>query len=104
MSEEQRLRAVIHHITLELENFGRHEPECNCAGDETPHAADCKDCECGLADAIAFGVEQSGLPLEPAPAGPEEEQRLHAIGVSIVEGLLSRRGTIGAQSEPDTKE
>lgn len=89
MSEEERLKAVIHHMTLELESFGKHEPECNCAGDDTPHAADCKDCECGLAEAIAFGVEQSGFPLEPPPMSADEEQALHARMVAVVEKVLA---------------
>jgi hypothetical protein len=88
--EVNPLKAVIHHMTLMLSDFGKHEPECVCADDKTLHAADCKDCECGLADAINFGVEQSGLSLEPEPATPEEEERLFKIGKDIVDGLLSR--------------
>lgn len=89
LTEEQRLKAVIHHMTLELESFGKHEPECNCAQDTVPHAADCKDCECGLVEAIAFGVEQSGLSLEPPPLTPEEQEALHARTVQIVEDVLA---------------
>lgn len=92
LTEEQRLKAVIHHMTLELESFGRHESSCCCAGGPgtPPDPATCPDCECGLREAIEFGVEQSGFPLEPPPMTPEEEARLHEAGVRIVEGLLAR--------------
>jgi hypothetical protein len=65
------------------------ESECCCAADQAQHAADCKDCECGLVDAIAFGVEQSGMQLEPPPMTPDEEARFHEAGMKAVEGVLA---------------
>jgi hypothetical protein len=76
-------------MTLMLSDFGIHEVGCCCAPGSEPHTEECKDCDCGLTAAISFGVEQSGLPLEPPPATPEEEARLHEIGTRIVEGLLT---------------
>lgn len=90
-AEAERLCAVVHHMTLMLNAFGMHEIGCCCAaGSEPTHAENCKDCDCGLTAAIAFGVEQSDRPLEPPDATPEEEARLHEIGVQIVDGLLAR--------------
>lgn len=102
MAEEERLRLIVHHMTLMLSDFGRHDPACCCAADQTPHAADCKDCECGLADAIEFGVEESGISLEPDPPTPEEEARLQEIEKRAVEKALAefKRPAPSTESKP----
>lgn len=80
---------VIHHMTLRLADFGKHDPECCCSLDQTPHAADCRDCECGLADAVNFGVSESGIPLEPEPMTPDEERRLQTIARRTIKNALA---------------
>ena len=84
---DTQMLAVIHHMTLMLSDFGKHEPECFCSIEQPAHAVDCGDCECGLADAIKFGIEWGG-PIEPEPMTPEEEARLHEIGIRAVEKAL----------------
>lgn len=87
--EVERLKAIIHHMTLMVDDFGHHDPACRCSGDRITHAPSCEDCECGLREAIEFGIEQSGISLEPEPATPEEEARLAEIAQRVVEEELS---------------
>lgn len=81
-------RAVIHHMTLMLEEYGRHDPACVCSGDQVVHSADCKDCVCGLLSAMEFGIEHGG-PIEPEPMTAEEEAHLNEIAKQAVEKVLS---------------
>jgi hypothetical protein len=46
------LRAKLERAEKALKDFGEHYPECVCFGDKTKHAADCKNCDCGLLDEI----------------------------------------------------
>ena len=36
-----------------LETYGKHEVECECFGDTIEHAGECRNCDCGLAAALA---------------------------------------------------
>lgn len=87
-AEREFWQPLVHHMTMMLDDFGQHEPECCCSGDHVKHASDCLDCECGLADAINFGVKHGG-PLEPEPMTEEEEQRFHEICKLAVDQALA---------------
>ncbi len=46
------VRDKLHRAMKALKDFGEHYPECVCFGDKARHAADCRNCDCGLLEEI----------------------------------------------------